>query len=856
MKKFLGVTFGGLQKKAIGLVLIVLILTAAMLAGISAYQGRQLSGIVGNTRTEQQEAISGVSKDTMHGMLENTMTTSTELRANLADNDFAEVIKDITMLQTMAEGLLANSDSFAPLEISLPDPSADGTATAYVLHEEGVDYTQSEYLGILAHMSTPMIAMHQSSDKIDGCYIGLADGTDLCVDEKARNKYDEQGNLIPFPVRERPWYTGAVEADGLYFTGLINDAYSGKLLLTCSLPVKKDGQTVGVVGLDILLPGMSDFVDASGDGGYAYVVDDRGHAILGPEEGPFQVNSTQQIDLRSSANAELSQFVQLALQGPTGLVSVSSGGVEYYMAGSPMPSVGWAVISVVEKELTQQPERTMLQEYDKINDAASASFNGGMAKTRWIILGMLGLVMILSLAAAMIATKRMTRPIEEMTRSILHGSKSDRIFEMKDCYRTNDEIEVLATAFEDLSKKTKRYIEENTRITRETARVNTELHMANQIQESMLPSIFPPFPDRKEFDLFASMDPAKEVGGDFYDFFLIDDDHLCLVIADVSGKGIPAALFMMISKVSVQSCAMLGKSAAEILTKTNEALCTNNQVEMFVTVWLGILEISTGKLTCANAGHEYPVLKKPGGGFEVIKDKHGFVIGGMQGMKYKEYTLQLEPGSKLFVYTDGVTEATDADGNLFGMQRMLEALNEDPDACPEKILDNVHGAVDDFVGPSEQFDDLTMLCLEYRGREGAEHVKELTVEAAVENVRQVTDFVDEQLESLDCPMKAQMQIDVAIDELFSNIARYAYDPETGPATVRVEVEREPLSVIITFIDHGKPFDPLSAKEPDVTASAEEREIGGLGLLLVRRTMDDVSYEYKNGQNILRIKKQI
>ena len=198
-----------------------------------------------------------------------------------------------------------------------------------------------------------------------------------------------------------------------------------------------------------------------------------------------------------------------------------------------------------------------------------------------------------------------------------------------------------------------------TRVTAEKERIGTELALATRIQADMLPNIFPAFPDRTDFDIYATMDPAKEVGGDFYDFFLIDDDHLCMVMADVSGKGVPAALFMMASKIILRNNAMMGKSPAKILGPTN-AICSNNQEEMFVTVWLGILEISTGKLTAANAGHEYPVMKRPDGRFELLKDKHGFVVGGMEGVKYKDYELQLEPGAKLFLYTDGVPEATDA----------------------------------------------------------------------------------------------------------------------------------------------------------------------------------------------------
>ena len=253
----------------------------------------------------------------------------------------------------------------------------------------------------------------------------------------------------------------------------------------------------------------------------------------------------------------------------------------------------------------------------------------------------------------------------------------------------------------------------------ETARISTELNLATRIQADMVPNIYPAFPDRREFDVYATMDPAKEVGGDFYDFFLVDDDHLCLVMADVSGKGVPAALFMMASKIILANNAMIGKSPAQILTDTNAAICSHNREEMFVTVWLGILEISTGKLIAANAGHEYPVIKHGDGSFELLRDKHGFVIGGMAGMKYKEYELTLEPGSKLFLYTDGVPEATDAENNMFGADRMLEALNEEKDGTTVDILKHVRASVDGFVNGAEQFDDLTMLCMEYRGPEKA-----------------------------------------------------------------------------------------------------------------------------------------
>lgn len=251
----------------------------------------------------------------------------------------------------------------------------------------------------------------------------------------------------------------------------------------------------------------------------------------------------------------------------------------------------------------------------------------------------------------------------------------------------------------------------------EKERIGAELELATRIQGNALPKEFPPFPDRQEFDIFASMTPAKEVGGDLYDYFLLDDDHLCLTIGDVSGKGVPAALFMMVAMALIHHVAMQEKSPAKILQIVNEEICARNPEEMFVTVWLGVLEISTGKLTAANAGHEYPALRTPGGSFALYKDRHGFVIGGMEGMHYREYTISLEPGARLFVYTDGVAEATDDKETLFGTDRMLQALREKEDGSPREILDAVSRAVEDFVGNAPQFDDLTMLCLQYHGVE-------------------------------------------------------------------------------------------------------------------------------------------
>ena len=336
-----------------------------------------------------------------------------------------------------------------------------------------------------------------------------------------------------------------------------------------------------------------------------------------------------------------------------------------------------------------------------------------------IIITLICLVIIVILVQSIFLHRTLLRPLKLISGEATRFSTENTVSQKKltESISNIDEIGMLAGSVDRMEEQIQEYIDNITRAAAEKERVSTELDMATRIQESMLPNDYPAFPDRDEFDLFAKMTPAKEVGGDFYDFFLVDDDHLCVVMADVSGKGIPAALFMMASKIILKNNAVMGKTPAEILKDTNNSICANNQLDMFVTVWLGILEISTGKLVAANAGHEYPVLKAPDRKYELIKDKHGFVIGGMSGMRYKEYELTMKPGSKLFLYTDGIPEATNAKEELFTNERMLNALNENPDADTKQTLLNVRIAVDEFVQDAEKFDDLTMLCLEYKGRE-------------------------------------------------------------------------------------------------------------------------------------------
>ena len=282
-------------------------------------------------------------------------------------------------------------------------------------------------------------------------------------------------------------------------------------------------------------------------------------------------------------------------------------------------------------------------------------------------------------------------------------------------FNMNDEIGDLYHSIKEMQTNIVRYTNDLTKITAEKERINTELSLAYKIQQSALPEIKPDFSSRKEFVLDALMIPAKEVGGDFYDFFYLNENQLALVIADVSGKGIPAALFMMSAKNSIKNCALNSSSPSEIISTVNSQICNNNKMNFFVTVWLGILDLKSGVLTACNAGHEEPVIRHKDGKFEVFSDKHCFVVGGINGSKYTDYQLFLSPGSTLFVYTDGVPEASDKENRFFEISGLLNSLNNSSSSDPHQLLLSVKQDIDKFVDHAEQFDDLTMLCITYKG---------------------------------------------------------------------------------------------------------------------------------------------
>lgn len=410
--------------------------------------------------------------------------------------------------------------------------------------------------------------------------------------------------------------------------------------------------------------------------------------------------------------------------------------------------------------------------------------------------------------------------------------------------KNDDEIKDLADSFSTMYHEIGEYISKLETVTAEKERIGAELEVAAKIQTSMLPCIFPPFPNRDEFDIYATMDPAKEVGGDFYDFFMVDDDHLAFVVADVSGKGVPAALFMVIGKTLIKDHTGLNDDLGEVFTEVNNILCSSNSEEMFITAFEGVLNLKTGELRYVNAGHEMPFICRGNGVYEPFKVKAGFVLAGMEGIRYKSGSVQLQPGDKIFQYSDGVPEAMNSKNEQYGMQRLSKVLAQNSEKTPAELLPAIKADLDAFVGEAEQFDDITMLCIEFSGK-GKK--ADISVTPDKDSIKTVTEFMENRLEEWEVPMKVANKVQIAVDEIYSNIVYYS-----GAKNAKITVTGSDEKLSLLFEDDGIPYDPTTAKEPDVTLSAEERDIGGLGIFMVKKMAANIHYENTDGKNILTV----
>ncbi|MBQ9564367.1 MAG: SpoIIE family protein phosphatase [Synergistaceae bacterium] len=791
--------------------------------------------------------IRGDGAEALNHQMEQNLYYIVTSKATLADavlTRYAGIIRDTAYF---IQELYRESARYGPAEVLPPNGKNSGKFAmqrTLANRDVSLDSVRGEMalLGNLERLWKPFVP--QSANIIATVYAGTQSGLMISYDPASFSPPEGETDAY-YEFRAAPWYrmaragAAAGERDRVYFTNVYQDVYGRGLTISCSAPFfDGEGEFVGVVCMDILITDLYRNVLALdlnlGEGSYAFLVDRTGSLIELSNEGITGMRNIYYDDKDIGY-----RIASRVLRDKTGVDATGRGS---YYAYTPIRVTGWKLGIRVPEAFVLAPVRFM---------------NQTVIETLFLFLCAFAVIGTLIFFVARSFSARLTEPIAALEKDVeeISGGNLDYRAEVYD----NDEIGDLAIGFNNMAASLKGYIKTFAFVTAERERIGAELDIARKLQSDMLPKDFQPFTELKELDIYASMTPAKEVGGDFYDFFLIDGDHVALVIADVSGKGVPAALFMVTARTLIKSRAQMGGSPSEILEDVSAQLCEGNEAEFFVTVWLGILEIPTGKVVAANAGHEDPAVRHAGGHWELMRTRHSPAVAMAYGLTFREDVFELKPGDVLYLYTDGVTEAMDAARALYGTSRMLDALNLHGDETVESLLGSMKHEVDAFVGNTPQFDDLTMLAVRYYGKETAERVWELTVEARTANLPQVFAFLRRYLEEHGCPPRAQGQIKLAVEEIFVNIANYAYTlpgtgaPDTGPATIRLEIEDD--TAIITFMDSGVPYDPLSAAEPDLSLPALERPIGGLGIHMVRNSMDSVEYEHRDGQNVLTMRKR-
>lgn len=640
--------------------------------------------------------IKSDSEVALTNQMEQNLNNIVSDKAALADSELGKFSGYIKEFADYANWLYEHPDDFVDKEVLPPDAKNAGkySMQRYLTTENiSLDSIKTELslLGNLEQIWNPVISAN--SEMITTIYIGTESGFMISYDPNADLGVTEGSYESYFNYYESSWFEDAKAAEGVFFTDMYPDSYGRGLTISCVSPFfDENGKFAGAVAMDILVTDLhTAIIDIDlGEGAYAFLVDKNADIIASPY---VELDQTEFENIKDASNSayEISDNI---MSGKTD-VSLTTDGV--YYAYTPISGTEWKLCIHIPEALILEPV---------------AQMNHDVTNVIFVFIIVFALIIAVVFYAVRRFTARLTKPLIALGDDVKTISDGNLDYRAK--LYSNDEISDLAIGFNNMAASLKTYINDLTAVTAEKERIGAELDIAKHIQASMLPCIFPAFPGKKEIDIYATMEPAKEVGGDFYDFFMVDDRHLAIVMADVSGKGVPAALFMVIGKTLIKDHTTPGRDLGKVFTEVNQLLCESNSEELFITAFEGVLDLVTGEFVYVNAGHEMPFVCKAGGNFEPYKIRAAFVLAGMEGMKYRAGSMMLEPGDKIFQYTDGVTEATNINNELYGMERLGAILNKAKNGTPHEILPAVKKDIDEFVGEAPQFDDITMLCLEYK----------------------------------------------------------------------------------------------------------------------------------------------
>ena len=693
--------------------LVTLIL--ATIISLSAIYLIRDSAVSGSTQLGVN--ASEISAQAMTEELERNTLRQVEDKAKLAEQKLGTYANAIEYAASYAQSLYERADAFPKRELELAKAENAGIWTMQLGFENrSVDYaslrSESELLGNMEDVFAPIV---QNNRSILTIYMGTETGLIVSYDPDSQLAAGEGNEYYDF--WSSLWYKLGRAEGKCVFTDTYWDGYGRGLTITCVAPFyRPDGSFAGCVAMDVLMSELNRAMVNDGivDPTVATLIDDDGSVIASRD---LDVNAQQSYNIfDEDREGILKEVGHEILERKDGILSTKTADDEIYVAFGTIDSTDWTLCIISPVSSVIAPAVAIRDNIDANTSSVVDSVLMGVLRVIQNLLALTGMILFILMLTAGYFSRKISDPLKTLTTDVMEISSGN--LDRRTSVSTDDEIGRLAESFNVMTDSLQQYITDLQEVTAKEQRIAGELNAAAKIQASMLPRDFAEFCEGRPFTLYAYMQPAKEVGGDFYDYFMIDKDHLGLVMADVSGKGIPAALFMVVTKTLIKNHAQMGEySPAKVLMRVNEQLCEGNEEELFVTVWFAILEISSGKGVAANAGHEHPALRRADGSYELLRYRHSPAVAALEGVQIQEHEFQLYPGDSLFVYTDGVPEATDKDNELFGDERMLAALNRDPSAPPEKLLDTVRQAMEDFVGDAPQFDDITMLGFSYRGVE-------------------------------------------------------------------------------------------------------------------------------------------
>jgi sigma-B regulation protein RsbU (phosphoserine phosphatase) len=700
-------------RRKVQLIVLIISLIALLLAAIIgivsmlSIQRQVLSGSesLGDHAAEKSE-------NTLMAQMESSLIDIAGGKAELADAKLGTYLGYTSMFASFAETIYKNPDEFIPLDVMPPDTATTGTLTMQrYLRDENVSpeavLPQIHLLGNLVNLFDPV--MVENRDVITTIYIGTEQGFLISYDDRAdlgdTDSYEEY-----YDFSDSSWYTLAKETGKPVFTDTYLDGYGRGLTISCAAPFYNGDTFLGVVCMDILVTDLNNsIIDVNiGENSYAFLVNAKGDVIASPMQDPYSDDYPNIFEDAAPKDYGINEKI---MSGNTG-VSMNTDG--NYYAYTPINSASWFLAIFVQADDIIGPAVEIRNIISEDTDKTSEGMRTAIMLSIIVFSAAFAVIIITVVITSARFSKMLTEPLITLRKDV--GIISGGNLSHRTSALTKDEIGELASAFNDMTGSLQTYISDLTSITAEKERISTELSVATNIQASMLPHIFPPYPDRNEFDLYGSMEPAKEVGGDFYDFFLTDEKTLAVIIADVSGKGVPAALFMVIAKTLLKNNAQMGKTPVQVFEEVNNILCENNDGGMFVTTFMGFLNVETGVFDFVNAGHNPPCIKRAGGEWEYLPTKPGFVLAGMEDMTYKPQTVTIGKDDMLYLYTDGVTEATNRELDLYGEKRLLDTLNGHNEDDIIGLVNDVRADIKDFASGAEQADDITMLALKYFGK--------------------------------------------------------------------------------------------------------------------------------------------